>query len=134
MFPPPPHYFLPPRSNGSLSAAFDDSTFAQVLSALQVTCGSPRSFRGGGVADLLSEGLRRLRAASRRSPALAGLALPLCNGGVRLGRRQIGRLRFPRRRGDGARGACRSLCVEKASLNVLALTCVFKHRDAYDRE
>ncbi len=109
----------------------DDSTLAQSLSALQATCHWSGMVAG---VDLLKEAERRMDEASQRSPALAGLALPLCNHGIKIPRKQVRRLRFPRSRRRRGGGICRSLCLEKASLNVLALTCIFKHKDEYTRE
>lgn len=111
------------RANGSLAAAFDDSTFAQFLTALQVTCHDPSDFRG---LDLVAEASRRAAAAKRRSPALAGLALPLCIAGARLpvSLRLLGLRRARAPKGVRGKHLCKGLCLERASLYVVALTCI----------
>jgi len=101
----------------------DHSQLSQFLGALKVLCEDTRSFAGGH--DLIAEAERRAaRGLPPASPANAGLAITLCTAGVRVPESLLNKLLLPK-----VSRMCNDLCFERAALNVLALSCVFREKD-----
>lgn len=112
------------QRHGELSK-FDDSYLGTMISALKVVCEDPTNFMGF---DLVAEADFRVNNALQRSPAIAGLGIPLCNAGQRWSMEELQRLSMPKR---GNRFVCKTLCVERSALNILALSCFFKTQGFY---
>lgn len=109
--------------SGGLSN-LDHSLLAQYIGALGVICDDPADFFRR---DLLSEAKRRLDdGVPRSSPANAGLSLALCNNRVPLTERILFKMVI-------SPDQCSFLCVERASLNILALSCMFREKKTYNR-
>lgn len=102
---------LPNLGPGNL----DHSTLAQMIGALQTMCLDPSDFHGY---DLFSEVDSRMKRLRRTSPALGPLALALCNSHKPVGKRRIHSLGFESCQGP--------FCMEKAGINIMALTCMTK--------
>ena len=104
-------FSLPNLRPGNL----DHSSLAQMIGGLQTMCLNPSNFHGYNLLGEVEERLRRLR---KTSDALGPLTLALCNSHKPVGRRRIVSLGFR---------ACEgSFCLEKAGINIMALTCMSK--------
>ena len=86
-----------------------------MIGALQTMCLNPFDFHGYNLVGEVENRLQRLR---RTSDALGPLTLALCNSHQPIGKRRISALGF--------RTCEESFCMEKAGINIMALTCMTK--------
>jgi len=111
----------------------DNSQLAQYLGAIKVMCDDPRAWAGRH--DLLREAERRAeRGVAPISPGNAGLSLTLCTAGLKVPKLMLNRLGMVPRNSTRTSAICQDVCFERAALNVLALSCVFRDKvNDYDR-
>ncbi len=109
------------QEKGILS--LDHALLAQYLGVLKLFCDDPADVGGF---NLMKELIGRGPYVPHKSPANAALALALCVHELPLEKRHMHRLYM------GAR--CSDLCFERANLNILALSCMRRDQDNYDRD